>query len=693
MRALWQRLTSPARKPSRQRPSTFRPAVQSLEDRLTPATFFVTNPADNLLPGSLRYALTQANLPGNQGSTIEITPQCVGPITLSLGELPIASNMTVRNDSGAALEIHQTTSGSRVFHVGSGAGSVSLNGVGSSSPLTLDGGAVNGGNGGAILVDSASTSLTLSYVDVVGNSAAAGAGVYSPGSVTLSQSVVGTTANPNVATGPGGGVWAGGSVSLTASSVAGNKTGTDGGGIYVNAGNVTVDGGSTVRSNQAPNGKGGGINVATGAVTVSNDSHVDSNAAKNVGGIEVADDPQAGGRAVSVTGGSTVNGNSSTATVNAKTGDFGGGGIAVELHGDVYVDASQVSDNRTVGMYSGGIVVGLGNVTVTDGSQIDRNTNNGPGGGIAANFLGTVTVSGGSQVDCNTGAALGGGIVNFAGPMGGVVVTGGSQVDSNVLTNAETLGQAIAVFLQYVHAKQAQAGPSDPGLQSVIQQAEQQAAFVSRLFSVFGATSPGRMVDGGGIGSLLAPIKVEDGSEVDGNLVGQRVRGANAGVLGFGGAIFAALSSVDVSKSAIDGNQAPHGDGGGIYNVLGDVTLDQASVSANSASGSGGGVWNGGALFSNASTLADNTAGVAGGALYNTSHGFVRILDSEVQGNLATVGGGAANLGSLAIIDSTVSENLATRSGGGIWNRGALALIDVVFADNSPDNVAGRLWP
>jgi hypothetical protein len=661
MRVLWQRLTSPARTSSRRRPNTFRPVVQSLEDRLTPATFFVTNPADNLLPGSLRYALTQANLPGNQGSTVEITPQCVGPITLSLGELPIESSMTIRNDSGAALEVHQTTPDSRVFHVGSAAHTVTLTGVSSNSFLTLDGGAVGSANGGGILVDSASTTLSLNDVDVVGNSAAVG-----------------------------GGIWAGGSVTLTASSVTGNKAGTDGGGIYVHAGNVTVDSGSSVSTNQAPNGKGGGINVATGAVTVSNGSHVDANSAKNVGGIEVADDPQAGGRAVSVTGGSTVNGNSSTATVNAKTGDFGGGGIAVELHGDVYVAASQVSENHTVGMYSGGIVVGLGNVTVTDGSQIDDNTNNGPGGGIAANFLGTVTISGGSQVDGNTGAALGGGIVNFAGPMGGVVVTGGSQVDDNVLTNAETVGQAIAVFLQYIKAKQAQAGPSDPGLQCVVQQAEHQAAFVSQLFSVLGATSPGRMVDGGGIGSLLAPIKVEDGSEVDGNLVGLRVRGANAGVLGFGGGIFSALSSVDVSQSAIDGNQAPHGDGGGIYNILGDVTLDQASVSANSASGSGGGVWNGGSLFSNASTLADNTAGVAGGALYNTSRGFSRILDSEVQGNLATVGGGMANLGSLAVIDSTVAENLATRSGGGIWNRGALVLIDVVFADNSPDNVAGR---
>src|SRR5262249_38215004 len=173
----------------------------------------------------------------------------------------------------------------------------------------------------------------------------------------------------------------------------------------------------------------------------------------NEGGIRVGGVELGSIDAVRVIGDSTVNGNSSTARVHPRVGDFGGGGIAVESTGNVYVSASHVSDNQTVGMYSGGIGVSLGSVTVTDGSQITGNTNRGPGGGIAANFGGKVTVSGGSQVSGNTGAAIGGGIVNFSGPLGSVTVTGGSQVDNNILTNEETIGQVIVVFLEFIRSQ------------------------------------------------------------------------------------------------------------------------------------------------------------------------------------------------------------------------------------------------
>src|SRR5262245_35664987 len=82
-------------------------ALEPLEGRLVPATFLVTNPSDNLMPGSLRYAVTQANLPGNAGSTVSITPLVRGPINLTGGELALNARMTIRNDSGAPLKIHQ----------------------------------------------------------------------------------------------------------------------------------------------------------------------------------------------------------------------------------------------------------------------------------------------------------------------------------------------------------------------------------------------------------------------------------------------------------------------------------------------------------------------------------------------------------------------------------------------------------
>ena len=97
------------RNPLVRRNRPWRPMAESLESRLVLSTFLVTNPSDNLAPGSLRYAITQANLPGNEGSTVKFTPQVAGPIVLTGGELSISDNMTIRNDSGAPLEIRQST--------------------------------------------------------------------------------------------------------------------------------------------------------------------------------------------------------------------------------------------------------------------------------------------------------------------------------------------------------------------------------------------------------------------------------------------------------------------------------------------------------------------------------------------------------------------------------------------------------
>src|SRR3954454_23217356 len=101
-------------------------------------------------------------------------------------------------------------------------------------------------------------------------------------------------------------------------------------------------------------------------------------------------------------------------------------------------------------MYSSGLVILFGSVSIQDRSRVNWNRNNGPGGGIAANFGGTVTVTRHSQVDHNTGAGMGGGIVNFAGPGQAVVISGRSEVKGNTLTNAESLGEALVVFLEYL---------------------------------------------------------------------------------------------------------------------------------------------------------------------------------------------------------------------------------------------------
>gem|GEM_PF-3670768 len=136
----------------------YRLSLNVLEDRTTPSTFAVTtdvDPIGKLVPGSLRWAVSQANQPRNQGSTIEIMPSVQKSITLLAGELCISSSMTIENASGAPLSIIQATPLTRVIDVVNNPRtfSVTITGLNASSPLTLSGGNVRNGNGGGILVD------------------------------------------------------------------------------------------------------------------------------------------------------------------------------------------------------------------------------------------------------------------------------------------------------------------------------------------------------------------------------------------------------------------------------------------------------------------------------------------------------------------------------------------------------------
>src|ERR1700722_14887269 len=99
-----------------------RPSLDILEDRTTPSTFLVTcalDPPGALAPGSLRWAVAQANLPRNQGAIVAITPAVQNSITLRAGEISIRSSLTIQNESGHPLTIEQSSPNSRVFHIAS----------------------------------------------------------------------------------------------------------------------------------------------------------------------------------------------------------------------------------------------------------------------------------------------------------------------------------------------------------------------------------------------------------------------------------------------------------------------------------------------------------------------------------------------------------------------------------------------
>jgi hypothetical protein len=544
-------------------PRSIRLALDVLEDRTTPSTFLVTSaldPRGMLVHGSLRWAVSQANLPRNQGSTVAITPTVQNSITLRAGEISIRSSMTIENESGHPLTIRQASPNSRVFHIvrNPRTTAAKITGLSADSTLTLTGGRVRNENGGAILVDNPRNVLTLSYVNVAGNSAA-----------QVNWNGRGTKGN-------GGGIYSSGTVTLDHTSVSNNSANGPNG----------------------ASGHAGGVYTDQGVTLIA--SHVDSNTARNgagilnvLGSVEVLD-------------GSTVNNNSSYGSA-FNMGDLGGGGIG-EMAGNVMISASQVSNNTAVGMYSAGIVILLGGVTVTDGSQIDGNSADGPGGGIAANFEGAVVISQGSQVDWNTGAGLGGGIVNFSETFG-ITVTGQSQVANNTLTNDEdaavTSGLISVGLVPVVERAFLSGGRGDAVLEAALQlfvnACAQRATMIEQADTAF---PEGTDQVGGGLSSVLGgPVEISGGSVIADNGFADTNKGKVA--MGVGAGIFANLGPIMIDGSSISGNIAT-GDGGGIWNGS-SLSISNSTVRQNQAVGHGGGIFNQGTFTCSNTSVVDNT--------------------------------------------------------------------------------------
>jgi len=115
-------------------------------------------------------------------------------------------------------------------------------------------------------------------------------------------------------------------------------------------------------------------------------------------------------------------------------------------------------------------------------------------------------------------------------------------------------------------------------------------------------------------------------------------------------------------------------DGGGIYHCFGTLTLDHVILEGNSVP----------------SSIGDGY----GGAMYNCPSGTMTIIDSTVRDNIANVGGGICNGGSLTIIRSTFSGNSTRklRGGGAIFNYGTLHVANSTFSGNSaPGGIGGAI--
>ncbi len=280
-------------RPVRKAPARFRPALETLEDRLAPAAFVVMDTADSG-SGSLRAAIDAANAAGGS-NTITFAPAVAGQtITASANDTthPFAfgptafvidpgDNLTIAGDPTQAGIALSGGGSHRLFAVYGGASLTVEN-------LTLTGGKAQGGAGGTVTGNGAG--------EGGGGGAGLGGAIFNEGSLYL----IATTFTGNTAAGGNGG--AGGGRGF-AGGAGGGSAGFSGG-DFVGGGNAGGGG--------AGIGGAGSTNIgATGGMGGANEFGIQAPAATP---------GTAGG------GGGGGSGSRAASGTDLSSGGFGGGG-------------------------------------------------------------------------------------------------------------------------------------------------------------------------------------------------------------------------------------------------------------------------------------------------------------------------------------------------------------------------------
>jgi hypothetical protein len=169
---------------------------------------------------------------------------------------------------------------------------------------------------------------------------------------------------------------------------------------------------------------------------------------------------------------------------------------------------------------------------------------------------------------------------------------------------------------------------------------------------------------------------------------------------GFGGGILNAVATLTLTNSVIGDNKATFG-GGGIQTQFAVANLIDCTVLGNSAtelSSTGGGIYqNLGTLIITGSVIRGNTANSGSGI---SSFGTLTVIDSTISDNMAglhsiysSAGGGIFNFNSsaLTVVNSTISRNAAIDAGGGIFTEdgSVVAITDSTISGNTSKKGGG----
>ena len=139
-----------------------------------------------------------------------------------------------------------------------------------------------------------------------------------------------------------------------------------------------------------------------------------------------------------------------------------------------------------------------------------------------------------------------------------------------------------------------------------------------------------------------------------------------------------------LKKSLIIGNTVER-KGGGVYNLGIDFIITESIVQETRAKW-GGGIWNFSRLTISNSDVTENMA-EWGGGVANHHWGKLNFIDGYIGANIADIGGGVINWGTLTFTDSAIHGNKTSGEGGGIYNLGKLLLMDSTVSENISESI------
>ena len=147
----------------------------------------------------------------------------------------------------------------------------------------------------------------------------------------------------------------------------------------------------------------------------------------------------------------------------------------------------------------------------------------------------------------------------------------------------------------------------------------------------------------------------------------------------YGGGIYS-LGIMTLVNCTLGQNSADYS-GGAVYVNSGELTVLNSTISGNSAARSGGGMWIDGTMAVIDSVVSENTVG---GGIH--SRGDVWITNSKVIGN---IGGGIYCNGVTQVTNSTIAGNRSEDPGGGIINYETMVITNSTIAGNAADYGGG----